>query len=222
MKRALLSLVLISLCHKIASFSAVQPLNLNGRAVLRSANSMPLRAPKSASLLARPARSCALQMAVKESPLEGGGPRGLEEEERRIGMWTQKFELGDDKVAGLRAEFERVVADSQSELRTLNRDQLKRVIEKASSNVDMVDVNPGADGEQGRPAVTEDELNNYINALSEQWAEACEVDAVEVANGECIEPADLVNFDLPETLAVFGMCLTNHCGIGGVCFWDSE
>ena len=29
------------------------------------------------------------------------------------------------------------------------------------------------------------------------------------------------DFDLSECVALFGICLREHCGIGGVCFWDS-
>ncbi len=29
------------------------------------------------------------------------------------------------------------------------------------------------------------------------------------------------DFDLSECVAILGMCLREHCGIGGVCFWDS-
>ena len=35
-----------------------------------------------------------------------------------------------------------------------------------------------------RPVVSEDELNNYVNALPGLWAEACDADAIEVATGE--------------------------------------
>jgi len=35
---------------------------------------------------------------VKRSPLEDEGKRGLEEEERRISLWRNKFELDNDHV----------------------------------------------------------------------------------------------------------------------------
>eukprot|EP00287_Rhodomonas_sp_CCMP768_P001033 CAMPEP_0196752550 /NCGR_PEP_ID=MMETSP1091-20130531/87497_1 /TAXON_ID=302021 /ORGANISM="Rhodomonas sp., Strain CCMP768" /LENGTH=163 /DNA_ID=CAMNT_0042100513 /DNA_START=169 /DNA_END=660 /DNA_ORIENTATION=- len=159
---------------------------------------------------------------TKESPLEGGGARGLEEEERRVGLWKTKYELTDSQVEALRKEFESAMSASSGDLRTISKDQLRRVIETASAAVDVVDVHQGDFAEEGRPEVSQEELSNYIAALTGQWEETCDVDAVEVANGECQDAVDLENFDLPETLAVFGMCLTNHCGIGGVCFWDSE
>mmetsp|Transcript_42642 Transcript_42642/g.66786 ORF Transcript_42642/g.66786 Transcript_42642/m.66786 type:complete len:82 (-) Transcript_42642:2022-2267(-) len=81
----------------------------------------------------------------------------------------------------------------------------------------MVDVSS-----EKRPVISEDELNNYINALQPLWAETCEEDAVEVANGECLTKLDTENFDLSEAVAIFGMCMREHCGIGGVCFWDEE
>lgn len=73
--------------------------------------------------------------------------------------------------------------------------------------VDSVDV-----GNDGRPAVSQDELQNYVKALAPLWAETCEQDAVEVANGECLVPLDTENFDLSECMAIFGMCLREHCG----------
>jgi hypothetical protein len=36
--------------------------------------------------------------------------------------------------------------------------------------------------------------------------------------GECLVPLDTDNFDLSECLAIFGMCLREHCGIGGVLY----
>lgn len=138
------------------------------------------------------------------------------EEERRVKLWKAKFSLADGEVAALRASFEEVLKANPSEARTLPKDKMKLVIEKTQVKVDAVDV-----GNEGRPVVQPDELQSYITALPPLWAETCEQDAVEVANGECQVELDLENFDLSETLAIFGMCLREHCGIGGVCFWDT-
>lgn len=94
----------------------------------------------------------------------------------------------------------------------------KLVIEAVNKDIDMVDVvSPGQ-----RPVVAEDELSNYVAALKDLWAEACVEDAIELANGECEVPLNTDEFDLSEVVAIYGMCVRDHCGIGGVCFWDSE
>ncbi len=178
----------------------------------------------------------ALRMAaIKESPLDHAGARALEEEERRINMWKLKFDLSDEQVAALRKSFEQVLATVQTDKRAVPTQAMKRVIETTQVRlwgicflrheaaarrrrrddplrrpqvlVDSVDV-----GNDGRPAVSQDELQNYVKALAPLWAETCEQDAVEVANGECLVPLDTDNFDLSECMAIFGMCLREHCG----------
>lgn len=200
----------------LASASAFQvPAAALGGRVLAAA--IRGRAPR-ASVPATPSRrALALRMAaIKESPLDHAGARAVEEEERRINMWKLKFDLSDDQVAALRKSFEQVLATVQTDKRAVPTQAMKRVIETTQVLVDSVDV-----GNDGRPAVTQDELQNYVKALAPLWAETCEQDAVEVANGECLVPLDTDNFDLSECMAVFGMCLREHCGIGGVCFWDT-
>lgn len=144
------------------------------------------------------------------------GKRAEEEEERRINLWKVKFELSDEQVAALRNTFESELETSSGKTRVLPKAAMKKVIEKTQVVVDSVDV-----GNEGRPTVQQDELQNYIDALGPLWADTCESDAVEVANGECLVPLDPENFDLSECMAIFGMCLREHCGIGGVCFWDT-
>ncbi|EKX34770.1 hypothetical protein GUITHDRAFT_119080 [Guillardia theta CCMP2712] len=112
--------------------------------------------------------------------------------------------------------FEKALEDVPGNTRAIPKDVMRRVIEKASGIVDTVDVS-----KDGRPAVSQEELTNYIKALPGLWSETCDNDAVETANGECLVPLDMDNFDLSESVAVFGMCLRDHCGIGGVCFWDT-
>jgi len=154
--------------------------------------------------------------AIKESPLDHPGERAVEEEERRVGLWTTKFALKDEEVAALRKSFEEMLAETSGSVRALSTQKMKRVIERTQSSIDAVDV-----GNDGRPAVQASELQNYITALGPLWAETCDTDAVEIANGECQVALDPENFDLSETLAIFGMCMREHCGIGGVCFWDT-
>jgi len=220
----------------LASASAFQvPAAALGGRVLAAA--IRGRAPR-ASVPATPSRrALALRMAaIKESPLDHAGARAVEEEERRINMWKLKFDLSDDQVAALRKSFEQVLATVQTDKRAVPTQAMKRVIETTQVRlfcicffavrllrmhaaqddpmrrpqvlVDSVDV-----GNDGRPAVTQDELQNYVKALAPLWAETCEQDAVEVANGECLVPLDTDNFDLSECMAVFGMCLREHCGM---------
>jgi len=66
-----------------------------------------------------------------------------------------------------------------------------------------------------RPVVSEDELNNYVNALPGLWAEACDADAIEVATGECEVPLDTQNFDLSEVVASL-RCMACACGTTAV------
>mmetsp|Transcript_1026 Transcript_1026/g.2357 ORF Transcript_1026/g.2357 Transcript_1026/m.2357 type:complete len:243 (+) Transcript_1026:11-739(+) len=156
--------------------------------------------------------------AEKESPLEAGGLRGLEEEERRIGMWRQRFELSDEQIGALRANFDKALESSAGDLRVVDKESMKKLIESVNVELDMANVVKEGD----RPVVSEGELQNYIDALKDLWEEACQEDAVEVANGECFVPLDTEKFDLSEVAAVYGMCVRDHCGIGGVCFWDSD
>ena len=128
-------------------------------------------------------------------------------EERRINMWKVKFALDDEQVDQLRKSFEQVLDAEKTDTRAVPKQAMKRVIETTQVLVDSVDV-----GNDGRPAVTQDELENYVAALGPLWAETCEQDAVEVANGECLVPLDTENFDLSECMAIFGMCLREHCG----------
>jgi len=156
----------------------------------------------------RGGRRVALRMAaIKESPLDHAGDRAVEEEERRINMWKVKFALDDEQVDQLRKSFEQVLDAEKTDTRAVPKQAMKRVIETTQVLVDSVDV-----GNDGRPAVTQDELENYVAALGPLWAETCEQDAVEVANGECLVPLDTENFDLSECMAIFGMCLREHCG----------
>eukprot|EP00285_Hemiselmis_virescens_P000133 CAMPEP_0173378306 /NCGR_PEP_ID=MMETSP1356-20130122/1484_1 /TAXON_ID=77927 ORGANISM="Hemiselmis virescens, Strain PCC157" /NCGR_SAMPLE_ID=MMETSP1356 /ASSEMBLY_ACC=CAM_ASM_000847 /LENGTH=231 /DNA_ID=CAMNT_0014331333 /DNA_START=13 /DNA_END=708 /DNA_ORIENTATION=- len=167
---------------------------------------------------ARTASVLRMSTTEKQSPLEAGGARGIDEEERRVGMWRQRFELSDEQIEALRNSFEKLLKESSGDLRTVNKDTMKCLIEGVNIELDMVNVVKAGD----RPVVSEDELNNYVNALKDLWEEACNEDAVEVANGECYVPLDTKNFDLSEVVAVYGMCVRDHCGIGGVCFWDSD
>merc|ERR1712167_333928 len=114
-------------------------------------------------------------------------------------------------------EFEEALDTEKGEYRQVSKQTLKKIIVAASSDVDTADVSSS-----DRPVISKEELQNYIDALQGLWEETCESDAVEVANGECLTKLDTENFDLSEAVAIFGMARKEHCGIGGVCFWDEE
>jgi len=229
-----------SLVATLASAAAFQvPMSTISPTVRpRATNVMPLRLSARRTYGLRPRRNT-LTMAGTNTL-----SRTIEEEERRIGLWKGRFGLTDDQVSALRESFqvycmspcivrltsangiacsrlifqcEQAVYETEgTDTRTLPKQKMKLVIEQTQVKVDAVDV-----GNDGRPVVTQDELQAYVDALGPMWAETCDTDAVEVANGECQVPLDPDNFDLSETLAIFGMCLREHCGIGGVCFWDT-
>ena len=148
--------------------------------------------------------------ALKDSPLDHAGSRAVEEEERRINMWKVKFELDDEQVETLRKSFEKVLDTVQTDTRAVPMQAMKRVIETTQVLVTQHGI--AHVGNDGRPTVSEEELQNYVAALGPLWAETCEQDAVEVANGECLVPLDTENFDVSECMAIFGMCLREHCG----------
>ncbi|KAJ1470012.1 hypothetical protein T484DRAFT_2111294 [Baffinella frigidus] len=141
---------------------------------IRSAPALALRtaAPIAARLpRTRLAAAVRLAMVTKESPLEAGGLRGIEEEERRVTLWTNHFDLSTEQVASLRNEFEAFLKKESCELRNVGYASLKKIVEAANADIDLADVDDGELAEGGRPRVTEEELNNYVKALGPLWAD---------------------------------------------------